>query len=230
MSNVRVQRDGRRGELVLNRPERKNSLIGPLVEELLAGLRQLEAEPEIGSILIRGAEGGFCAGLDLKEFRAEPPPPWREEFSACWCAFHAACFDCSKPIVGALEGFAIAGGSGLALACDLLIVGDGAFLEVAEARLGMGAPMNVAWLRIKVGLTRTYEMVMAAERYYGADLVRMGLAMESVPDAEVLAKARALADRLAGFPPEGHAATKRMVARLAPFEDAHAYFEAAQRG
>ena len=228
MPNVLIERDGRRGELVLNRPQRKNSLIGPLVEELLAGLRELEADEDIGAIVIRGAEGGFCAGLDVKEFRADPPPAWRANFSELWCEFHASCFECPKPIVGALEGFAIAGGSGLALACDLLVVGDGAFLEVAEARLGMAAPMNVAWLRIKLGLTRTYELVMGAERYYGPDLVRLGLATKTVPDPEVLSEARALADRLASFPAPVHASTKRIVGALAPFDDARAYFKAAQ--
>ena len=225
---VLVERVGRRGELVLNRPERKNALNGPLLEGLHAGLEELSADDEIGAVLIRGAEGGFCAGMDLKEFAVEPPQPWRKDFSTRWCDFHASMFDCPKPVVGALEGFAIAGGSGLALACDLLIAGEGAFFEVAEARLGRPAPMNVAWLTLKLGLTRTYEMVMSAERYYGEDLARLGLAVRAVPDGEVLNVARALVDRLASFPPSAHAATRRIVSRLAPFESAHEFFSAAQ--
>jgi len=225
---VLVERVGRRGELVLNRPERKNALNGPLVEGLLAGLEELSTDDEVGAILIRGAGGGFCAGLDLKEFAVEPPQPWRKDFGARWCDFHSTIFDCPKPVVGALEGFAIAGGSGLALACDLLIAGEGAFFEVAEARLGRPAPMNVAWLMLKLGLTRTYELVMSAERYYGGDLARLGLAVKATADGEVLAEARLLTDRLASFPPAAHLATRRIVARLAPFQNARDFFAAAQ--
>lgn len=226
---VLVQRHGRRGELILNRPERKNAITGPLVEALFAGLRELGTDEGIGSILLRGAGGCFCAGLDTKELALRPPPAWQDRFAERWVELHAAFFECPKPVVGAVEGYAIAAGSGLALACDLLVVGREAFLHVREAELGMAAPMNVAWLKLKAGLAVTYELAMLAERQSGEDLLRKGLATRVVPGEEVLSEARSLADRLAGLAPRSHAATKRTIAALWPFQSAREYFGSAQR-
>jgi len=226
---VLVERRGRCGELVLNRPQRKNAITGPLVEALLAGLEELGSDEDIGSILLRGNGGGFCAGLDTKELALRPPPAWRDRFAERWVELHAALFDCPKPVVGALERYAVAAGSGLALACDLLVVGRGAFLQVREAELGMVAPMNVAWLKLKAGVAVAYELTLLAERQSGEDLVRKGLAARAVPDERVLDEARSVAHRLAELSPRSHAATKRTVAALWPFQSAREYFGSAQR-
>ncbi|MHB8576308.1 MAG: enoyl-CoA hydratase/isomerase family protein, partial [Dehalococcoidia bacterium] len=87
-ATVLIERDGARGELVLNRPERRNALIGPMVTELRAGLAALVADTEVKAILIRGAGGSFCAGLDLDAFGASPPPAWRANFSEAWASLH----------------------------------------------------------------------------------------------------------------------------------------------
>jgi enoyl-CoA hydratase/carnithine racemase len=226
---VLVERHGRRGELVLHRPERKNAVTGPLVEALLAGVEELQRDDRIGAILLRGAGDGFCAGLDTKELALDPPPPWREGFAERWVALHAALFECPKPLIGALQGFAIAAGSSLALACDLLVAGEGAFLQVSEARLDLAAPINVAWLQLKIGAAAAYELALLAERHDGADLVRRGLAVRVVPDARVLDEARDVADRVAELSPRSHAATKRVIAALSPFQSAREYFGSAQR-
>lgn len=227
---VLVERSGARGELVLNRPEKRNALMGPLVDALSEGLDELTSDPEIKAIVLRGAGGAFCAGLDLEEFGADPPRPWRAGFPEKWLALHTRMFQCRVPIVGALERYAIAGGSGLALACDLLVAGEGAFLHVKEAELGMAAPMNVAWLQLRLGLARSNRLVMLAERIYGPELVDLGLAVCSVEDSTVLERACEVADRLAGFPGAPHAATKATaLLMLGRGSDARAYFEAAQK-
>jgi enoyl-CoA hydratase len=190
---------GNRGELVLNRPERRNALIGPLVNQLHKGLNQCVSNPDCHVIVIRGAQGYFCAGLDLKEFGAEPAPEWRAQFSNDWAEFHCAIYDCPKPIVGALEGFAIAGGSALAFACDFLVVGKESFLHVAEAERGMPAPINIAWLMLRFEYAKAMRFAQLAERMYGDDLVHQGVALESVEDNQVLHRTREVADRLAGF-------------------------------
>ena len=126
---VRVEREGARGELVLNRPQRRNALIRPLVEELHAGLDELVADDAVNAILIRGEGGTLCAGLDLKARKDEPE--LMAGFGPTWAAYHAAVYDCPKPIIGALEGAAIAGGSGLALSCDFLIATEGEMKKVS---------------------------------------------------------------------------------------------------
>ena len=125
---VRVERQGARGELVLNRPQRRNALIRPLVEELHAGLDELVADEAVNAILIRGEGGTLCAGLDLKARKEEPE--LLANFGPTWASYHAAVYDCPKPIIGALEGAAIAGGSGLALSCDFLIATEGEMKKV----------------------------------------------------------------------------------------------------
>jgi enoyl-CoA hydratase len=211
---VLIERAGARAELVLNRPARRNALTGPLVEELRAGLASLVADDAVRVILIRGAGGTFCAGLDLDEMRADPPPNWRAGFPDLWADFHADLYACPKPTIGALERAAIAGGTALALACDVLIAGEGARFQVAEVKFGMAAPVNVVWLHQKFGAARTLELAMGGQPYTGVELADRGIALRAVPDADVLVETRAHADVLAANQPLAMATVKETMRRL----------------
>jgi enoyl-CoA hydratase/carnithine racemase len=208
---VQVKLEGGVGELILNRPQRRNALIGPLVTELHEGLDTLNANPDCHSILLRGAGGYFCAGMDLKEMSATPPPAWRQSFPDNWAAFHDAVYRTDKPIVGALEGFAIAGGSALALACDFLIVGKESFFHVAEVERGMFAPINIAWLILRYGHATAIRLAVQGRRHYGDELVRMGLAEVCVEEGQVLSSAREFAGRFSGLALDAIVRNKRGV-------------------
>jgi enoyl-CoA hydratase/carnithine racemase len=197
---VLIERDGARAEIILNRPERKNALVGPLAIELEAAIAGLSADDSVATIVLRGAGGAFCSGLDLKEFNADPPPPWLGQFGELWRKVHLALYNSPKPIIGALERFAINGGSALALACDLLIVGEGAFLQVGEIQMGRAAPMNLGWLRARHPESVVARLTLIGDRVPGAELVRLGIATEAVPDDQVVMRARQLADAIAAFP------------------------------
>ena len=199
---VEIHEDGW-AELILNRPERKNAIIGPLGEGLAQRLAELDARDDVRVILFRGAGGAFCSGLDLKEFNAEPPPTWLANFQHIWRGAHRALFQCSKPIVGALERYAINGGAALALACDYLVVGEGAFLQVGEVQIGMAAPYNLAWLSLRHTEAKMAEIALLGDRLDGARLRQLGIAQRCVPDGEVLAEAGALCERMASFPEGG---------------------------
>ncbi len=219
-----IERREATGELVLNRPHRRNALTGPLVDALHARLEELIADDAISVILIRGAEGTFCAGNDLKEFRADPPPAWLASHGERWADFHAAMFGSPKPIVGALEGHAIAGGSALALACDFLIAGEEAQLHVAEVALGLGpAPVNMVWLEWKYGAGRAQEFVAGGLPYTGRALANRGMALRAVPDEDVVEDARLLAARLAENDGASVARAKALVRRLSEVPDAEAF-------
>lgn len=97
-------------ELILNRPERKNAITGPFVAELSAALTDLAASDDVRVILLRGAGGGFSSGLDLKEFNADPRPASLATFQGQWRSLHEQLFAFDKPIVCALEGYAINSG------------------------------------------------------------------------------------------------------------------------
>ena len=135
--------------ITLNRPAQKNAITGPLGEELANCLNSASNDPEVKVVLLQGAGGAFCSGLDLKAFNADPAPAWLAEFQTLWRGAHRALFNCQKPIIGSMERYAINGGAALALACDLLVTSPGAFLQVGEAKIGMAAPYNLAWLSLR---------------------------------------------------------------------------------
>ena len=120
------------GEVVMNRPDVKNAINGPLGEGLAAALNRANEDPEINVVVLRGAGGAFCSGLDLKAFNAEPEPEWLARFNQIWRGAHRALFECQKPIIGALERYAINGGAALALAADLLVAGESAYVQVGR--------------------------------------------------------------------------------------------------
>lgn len=215
-------------ELVLNRPHRRNAIDADLGVGLAAGLQRLDANDAAQVILLRGAGGAFCSGLDLKAFNADPPPEWMPQFGSIWRSAHKALYECRKPVVAALEGFAINGGAALALAADLLVAGEGAFLQVGEAQQGLAAPYNMAWLRLRHSEAVAARLALTGTRFAGPELAAMGIAHACVPDAEVLAQTRALAQRLASYP---QGALTRIKATLRAYNDApaDAWFDRAVR-
>jgi len=186
--------------IVLNRPERKNAIIGPLSDALAAAFTEASDRDDVWAVLLHGAGGGFCSGLDLKEYNADPPPTWIGTASSSFVAAHRAIAECPVPVVGALERFAINGGAGLALACDLLVAGEEAFLQVGEVRQGMPAAMNLAWLSGRHPLSVIHQITLTGRRFSGPDLHRLGIVLDVVADDEVLDAARGLALEIAGFP------------------------------
>ncbi len=204
-------REGGVAEIVLNRPARRNAVTGPLAQRLREEIVAATEDDEVAVLLVRGAGGAFCSGLDLGEFRADPPPDWMPHFSGLWLDVHAALYDCPKPIVAALERFAINAGSALALAADLVVAGEQAFLHVGEIQMGMAAPMNMAWLRLRHPESVAARLAIIGRRYTGPELVRMGVAAEVVADDAVLDRARELSATIAGYPPRGVRAIKQTV-------------------
>ncbi len=190
-------------ELVLNRPERKNAITGPFGEALSACANELNGDDDVRVVVLRGAGGAFCSGLDLKAFNSDPAPDWLADFQHIWRGAHRALFELRKPLVGALERYAINGGAALALACDLLITGKEAFLQVGEVQIGMAAPYNLAWLTLRHSEAVTAKIALKGERLHGPQLMELGIAAECVDDDDVLTRSHELATQLAGYEGEG---------------------------
>lgn len=202
---------GRWAEIVLNRPERRNAINGPLGEGIAAAIQRAGVDDGVQAILLRGADGAFCSGLDLKAFNAEPPPDWMPRFGVIWRAAHKAIFECPKPIVAALERFAINGGAALALAADLLVAGETAFLQVGEVKQGTAAPYNMAWLRLRHSENTAAQLTLTGRRFPGSELASLGIAYAAVPDDEVVTAARQLVEELAAYPDGGLARSKTLM-------------------
>jgi len=188
--------------VILNRPHRRNAITGPMGDELAAAMAAVDPVTT-GAVLLHGAEGTFCSGLDLKEYNADPPPPWLPTARQSLVAAHRALFDCPVPVVVALERFAINGGAAFALAGDLLVAGREAVLQIAEIRQGMAAPMNMAWLASRYPAGVAAQLVLTGRRFTGDDLHRLGIALDVVDDPDVLDHARNMAVELAAYPREG---------------------------
>ena len=227
MAEILVERHGSWAEVIFNRPERRNAINLGFALALREALHTLNAEPEMRAIVLSGAGGAFCSGLDLKEFNVQPPPPWRAEFSAVWDDVHLLLMESPKVLITAVQGGAINGGAALALAGDLSVCGRSAFILVGEAQLGMPVPRNVSWLVLKHGEAVAMRLALMAERVGADDLLRLGLVTEVVDDAQVVPRAQAIAERIGSFPAPGVANTKAAIRNTASRAGALAWYQPA---
>jgi len=206
---VLVERSGGRCDVILNRPARRNAVTLELVAELTAALRAAEDDESVGAVVIRGAGGCFCSGLDLSGIGP------REEFSAAWARLHEYVDSMRTPIVGALERAAVNAGAALAFSCDLLVAGETAFLQVKEAAMGMMPPVNVAWLVRRYPMSLARRLTLTCDALAGPELVATGIAARCVPDRDVVTTAQALADAIAGYPQDAGSRVKSVMAAAA---------------
>lgn len=207
---LKVERDGWT-EVVLNQPETRNAITGPLGAQLVEAIQMADANPATRLLMVRGAGGAFCSGLNLKEFNRDPPPDWLADFQTTWRRAHTALYECRKPIVVALEKYAINGGAALALAADLLVVGDDSYLQVGEVRQGMAAPYNLAWLTLRHSENVIAQLTLTGKRFTGTELHRLGIAYSAPATADTVPVAESLCDELAGYPPDALVTIKRMM-------------------
>ncbi len=221
---IKLARHDGWAELILNRPHRRNALVGPQLALLTETLRSLATDDDVEAIVFRGEGGAFSSGHDLTELQAEPRPPWAENLAVIFRETNIALFEFPKPIIGALEKCAINAGAALALSCDILIAGETAFLQVGEIQQGAPIANNAAWLRLRVGEAVASRITLYGDRVQGPELLRLGLAAEVVPDSEVVARACAIAERLAGFPHGAAARHKADVRAQSGIADAHQWF------
>ena len=213
MSEVLLETHEGWAELILNRPASRNAIDGPLGICLAEQLEALNDAPGIGAVLLRGAGGAFCSGLDLKQFNADPAPVWLADFQSLWRRAHNALYNLRPALVVAVDRYAINGGAALALAGDLLVMGETSFLQVGEVQQGMGAPYNMAWLRLRHSEAVTARVALFGDRIDGPTAVGLGLATMSVGDDEVASQSRALMEKLASYPPGALAHIKATSAR-----------------
>ncbi len=200
-------------ELVLNRPERRNALNGALVEALLEALTASAREPEVRVVVLCGAGKDFCSGADLAELEAiaEAGPEASLDDAGRMGRLFVAMREHPVPIVAGVRGRALAGGCGLATACDLILAEEEAQFGFPEVHLGFVPAMVMALLRRKVVEGAAFELVTLGGRIDAAEARRIGLVNRVLPaegfEEEVLALARELARR----PPSAVRLTKRLL-------------------
>jgi len=196
----------------LNRPDSLNAMNRQLVDDVARAFDHANADPVTRAIIFTGEGRAFCAGDDRREHvHPESEEEARDLVLAIQRATHAITFG-AKPVVGAINGWAVGGGFEWAINCDFPIWGENArgfFPEVSLNLFVTGAVTSL--LPAMVGLHKAREMLFFGDRYSAADLLSLGVAWAVAPDDDLLAEARKTAGRLAALPPLSVRAMKRVL-------------------
>lgn len=205
--------EGRVGVLTIDRPNRRNSLGSELIAQLGSELRRLDGRPDVGSVIVTGSAPGFCAGSDLKELSAANLQEMcRHEDDTAALARSIALL--SKPVIAAVEGFAIGGGFALAASCDVVVTHASCRWHMAEVTIGWIPPWGLEALVARCGLPKARLLVWGAEPITGTEAVRLGVADYLAAEGEVLKDALLWAHKFAGLPPVAVAAAKRYFSKI----------------
>jgi len=224
MSVLLVKDQGAVRVLTLNRPDKRNALNTELTQALLDALRTADAAESVGCVVLAGAGPAFCAGADVTEFAGLTPEHTAkvEARAELTMQLHLAIPKLAKPVVSAVHGAALGGGAGLAIAGDLVVMGDGAALGYPEVRHGIVAAIVMANLVRQVGRKAAFELVALGEPVGAARALALGLVNRVVPRAQVLKEAVALAVKLAALGRPALRLTKQLFHEVAdlPLEQA----------
>lgn len=188
--------------LTLNRPSQLNALSFPAVLMLREAIEVLRFDPEVRVVILTGAgEKAFCAGADLKE-RATMSPVQVKEFIRVIRDTFTTLEELGKPVIAAINGLALGGGTELAMACDIRLAADTATLGLTETSLGIipGAGGTQRLPRL-VGKGKAKELIFTARKVEAAEALAMGLVEHVYPSDELLERALAMATRIAAQAP-----------------------------
>jgi enoyl-CoA hydratase len=189
--------------ITLNRPDAMNAINGALSAGLVAATEELDNDPGLTAGVLTGAGRGFCAGMDLKAFsRGEDIGPMMKFVRE----------GANKPLIGAIEGFALAGGLELALSCDLLVAAKGVKLGIPEAGVGLfAAGGGLLRLPSRVGYGKAMEMAITADPITAEEAAEYGLVARLAEKGEAVTVAMELAERVAKNAPLAVAASKQLI-------------------
>lgn len=209
MSKVLYEKDGRIGRITLNRPEAMNAIDDEVPGLLQDAVEAANADPSVHVIILSGAGKAFCAGYDLTYYaegngagEATQPMPWdpmkdyafmsrnTEKFMSLWRSH--------KPVVCKVHGFAVAGGSDIALCCDMVVMAEDAKIGYMPVRV-WGCPTTAMWT-YRLGAEKAKRMLFTGDKVTGTEAADMGLVLKAVPADELDAEVERLAERMATVP------------------------------
>ena len=208
--------------LTLNRPERNNAFDDSLIELLIETLDLIERDDSVRILLLRARGKHFCAGADLN---------WMRRMAAFGDAENRAdalqlanLLDrlnrLPKPVVAVVQGSAFGGGVGLLSCCDIVLAYDAAVFCLSEVRLGLVPATIGPYVIHAIGASAARRFMLSAERFDAREALRLGLVHEVGPATEIEILLQSTLDALLHGGPEAQAVVKRLIARLAPLDDA----------
>jgi enoyl-CoA hydratase len=177
--NILVERRGRVGLVTLNRPEALNALNKATMDELVAAVTAMDADPEVGAVVVTGSGKAFAAGADIKEMAEQG---YMDMYAADWFRGWEDFTRLRIPVVAAVSGFALGGGCELAMMCDFIIAGDNAKFGQPEINLGVLPGMGGSQrLTRAVGKAKAMDLALTGRMMDVVEAERAGLVSRIVP-------------------------------------------------
>lgn len=212
---VRIHIQDHAATVILNRPEKRNALTRALLANLAQALADLHLEKKVRSIILTGAGPVFCAGMDLAEMAETRHSPdahglWRED-ATVYRDLLETMLRFPKPLIAALNGPAVAGGAGLALACDLVIAAETATFALPEPLRGIVAGMVAPLLAFRIGGGQAARLLMTGMSIDAAEARRVGLFHEVLHPDHLWPRASILAQECAKCAPQALQLTKQVL-------------------
>lgn len=207
-TTLRYSTDDRVATITLDRPDRLNAIDLDMPREIAAAVTVAEEDDDVHVIVVTGAGRAFCAGYDLKDYAEDHSTPYSQEMP--WDPMidfrlmsrntdhFMRLFHCHKPTMAKVRGFAVAGGSDIALACDMVVMAEDARIGYPPARV-WGCPSTAMWV-YRVGVEKAKRMLLTGDLVAGTEAAAMGLVLEAVPEDRLDARVADLSQRMAGVP------------------------------
>jgi enoyl-CoA hydratase/carnithine racemase len=209
-ASIAYRTDGRIARITLDRPERLNAIDDDMPREIRLAVDEANADPAVHVIVVEGSGRAFCAGYDLKRYAegadggalASARMPWdpmadyrmmrrnTDDFMALWRSY--------KPTIAKVQGYAVAGGSDIALSCDLVVMAEDARIGYMPARV-WGCPTTAMWV-FRLGAERAKRLLFTGDTIDGRTAADWGLVAEAVAAQDLDSTVDALAERIAGVP------------------------------
>ena len=200
---ILTETHGRVRLITLNRPQAKNSVNTELGLALVAAIEDLDSDDGLTAGVLTGADGGFSAGMDLKAFAKEGPPKGFNDFLQKGA---------QKPLIAAVEGFALAGGLEIALSCDLIVAAKGVKLGIPEVNKGLfAAGGGLFRLPNRVPYGVAMQMALTSDPILAEEAKEWGLVAKLAEPGKAAEIALELAERIAQNAPLGVAASKKII-------------------
>lgn len=201
--------------ITLNRPEKRNAISTPLRNELLHALRAHDHDADVRVTIVRGAGPCFSSGYDLGSSLMEDAPfysapgdgQWARQANDTWFSV----WDLAKPVIAQIHGYAIAGATELASACDLVYVAEDATISYPVVRVA--SPPDWQYHTVLLGLRRAMELMLTGDAIDGREAERIGFANRAFPADRLEDEVLAVASRIAGVPSDLTQINKRSVHR-----------------
>jgi enoyl-CoA hydratase len=210
MTDLLIQDKGAVRVLTLNRPAKRNALDTPLTSALLEALRTADGDEDVRCVVLTGAGPAFCAGADLAEMKDPKDPKWVDRRAELTMQLHLVFSKMITPVVTAINGAAMGGGAGLAIAGDIAVMAQSAKIGYPETKYGIVAAIVMANLVRQAGRKAAFELAALGEPIDARRALALGMVNRVVADAKLMDEAMGFADRLGAVARPAMAQTKHL--------------------